>query len=51
MNKARRTQIERAFALIQEATEILSVVRDEEGEALDNLPDSLQDSERGQTMR
>ncbi len=50
MNKARRKEIERAIELIEQAREILEVVMDEEQEAFDNLPESLQCSERGETM-
>ena len=50
MNKQRRKELARAIALIEEAREILEAVKDEEQEALDNLPESLQQSERGETM-
>lgn len=50
MNKARRKEIARAIELIEEAREILENVRDEEQDAFDNLPESLQSSERGEAM-
>lgn len=50
MNKARRKEIARAIELMDEAREILEAVKDEEQEAFDNMPESLQCSERGETM-
>lgn len=57
MNKQRREKIEEARKLIEEATSkyndakgILEECRDEEQDAYDNLPQSLQSSERGETM-
>ena len=51
MNKARRKQIEAALELLQQASEIIAVVGDEEEEAFDNLPESIQESERGEKMQ
>ena len=50
MNKARRKEIARAIELMEQAREILESVRDEEQEAFDNMPESLQGSERGEAM-
>lgn len=50
MNKARRKEIARAIELIEQAREILETVMDEEQEAFDNMPESLQSTERGETM-
>lgn len=50
MNKQRRKEIAKAIALIEEAREILEATMDEEQEAFDNMPESLQYSERGETM-
>ena len=50
MNRVRRKQIQEAMELIQQAYEILSAVTEEEQEALDNLPESLQESEKGGQM-
>ena len=50
MNKARRKEIARAIELMDEAREILEAVKDEEQEAFDNMPESLQCSERGEAM-
>lgn len=55
MNKERRKRIEEASAKIAEAEaalqaaqEIIQEVRDGEESARENLPESLQDGERGQ---
>ena len=50
MNKQRRNEIKKALDLITEAAEILDIARDEEYDALNNLPESLQYSERGREM-
>ena len=50
MNKARRKAIKEACELIQRATEIITEVRDEEDEALNNLPESFQYGEKGEAM-
>lgn len=50
MNKARRKEIARAIELMDEAREILEAVMEEEQEAFDNMPESLQCSERGEAM-
>ena len=50
MNKERRKELEAIDALIATAKERLEMVRDAEQEAFDNLPDSLQQGERGQAM-
>lgn len=47
MNKQRRTKINEALVLIDRAREILEEVRDEEQESFDNLPEGLQEGERG----
>lgn len=58
MNRERRKdlaaiikKLEELDALREEIKEQLEAVRDEEQEALDNMPESLQDSERGQQMQ
>lgn len=43
--------IERFEEIKAEAIDQLSEIRDEEQEAYDNLPESLQDSERGENMQ
>jgi hypothetical protein len=58
MNKQRRkelaailSKLEELENLRSEIKERLEAVRDEEQEALDNLPESLQESERGEQMQ
>ena len=58
MNRDRRKalkvvlgQMEELTAKIEEVKEALQEVIDEEEEALGNLPESIQDSERGETMQ
>lgn len=51
MNAKRRKEILKAIDLINEAREILEYVAEEEQEAFDNLPESLQYSERGDRMQ
>lgn len=51
MNKARRKELEKAFDLCCEAQEILEVVKEEEQEAYDNLPESFQNGQRGEEMQ
>ena len=50
MNAQRRKDIAKAIVLIEEAIAILDNVAEEEREAFDNLPESLQYSERGEQM-
>lgn len=50
MNAQRRKEIAKAIALIEDAIAILDSVAEEEREAYDNLPESLQYSERGERM-
>lgn len=58
MNKARRKDLaqvvrmlEELDALREEIRERLASVQEEEEEAFDNLPESLQESERGEQMK
>lgn len=51
MNKQRRKQLTEAIGLIRQAAEIIADVKDEEQEALDNLPESLQESQRAEAMQ
>lgn len=58
MNKLRRKEIfeiqgllKNAQALFEESMERLETVRDEEQEYLDNMPESLQDGEKGETAQ
>lgn len=51
MNKERRERIIASLYLLQQACEIIAEVGDEEEEAFDNLPESIQESERGEKMQ
>lgn len=50
MNKERRKQLDKAIAMLDEAKSIIESVRDEEQDAFDNMPESLQAGERGEKM-
>lgn len=58
MNNKRRAEVKRimqklkddVYSLLDKAREELEIVRDDEQEAYDNLPDSLQYSEKGNDM-
>ena len=57
MNKARRKDLANIVAMLEELDAIreqireqLAGIRDEEQEAFDNMPESLQESERGEQM-
>lgn len=51
MNKTDRKELERAIGLIQEAIEIIENVSESEEEKLNNMPDSLQYSEKGEKIQ
>lgn len=51
MNKERRKAIVHALEMINKARSILEQVRDEENDAYENMPASLQESDRGITMQ
>ena len=51
MNTKRREIIERSLSLLRKAFDDLEMVRDEEEEAYDNMPEGLQESERGEMMQ
>lgn len=51
MNKERRKQLTRAHDMLEEIKGILSSVKEEEEESHANMPDSLQDSEKGEAMQ
>ena len=50
MNKARRKQLEKVVEVLTAQMEELEAIKDEEQEAFDNLPESIQYGERGETM-
>lgn len=51
MNSYRRNKLHRAVNALDEAYYIVSAVSEEEETAYDNLPESLQESEKGETMQ
>jgi|WetSurMetagenome_2_1015567.scaffolds.fasta_scaffold332953_2 hypothetical protein len=50
MNKERRKRIEHALTALNKAQEILEEVKSDEQDALNNIPDNLQATERSSTM-
>lgn len=50
MNKQRRKSIQEVMTKLEELKEQLDYILSDEQEAFDNLPESLQDSERGNAM-
>jgi phage shock protein A len=51
MNNERRKRIADVVSKLEEAKEELDSLRDEEQEAYDNTPESLQESDRGYAMQ
>lgn len=51
MNQDRRNRLEKIQGLIDDAMAQLEQIREEEQEAFDNMPESFQDGERGETMQ
>ena len=47
MNKERRRRLGNVYAALQAAKDELEWIREEEQDAYDNLPESLQDDDRG----
>lgn len=50
MNKLGRKQIEAIISKLEDLRDEIEALKDEEQEKYDNLPESLQDSERGETF-
>lgn len=50
MNADRRKRLRQAAALLSEAKELISNVQEEEQEAYDNMPESLQAGDKGTKM-
>ena len=50
MNKNRRKRIEDAVSSLMDLRDELESICEEEQESFDNLPESLQSSEKGETM-
>ena len=51
MNNKRRKEISRVVDALTEISNTLSILAEEENEAFDNLPESLQESSRGDDMQ
>lgn len=51
MNKDRRKNLATIIETLEAMKSSLEDVRDEEESAFDNLPESIQESERGETMQ
>lgn len=51
MNKQRRATIDKINSLFTDALEMLQEVIEEEQEAFDNLPEGIQESERGEKIQ
>lgn len=50
MNKARRKWLQSVIDALEEQKGELESIQEEEQEAFDNMPEGLQDSDRGQTI-
>ena len=50
MNNTRRKSIQHVIDRLEELRQEIETLQEEEQSALDNLPESLQESERGQAM-
>ncbi len=50
MNKYRRTKLSDTIALLYRAISYLENIYEEEQNAFDNMPESIQESERGEIM-
>ena len=50
MNDERRKLITEAIDLVEQAKNLLNAAKEEEQECFDNLPEGIQQSERGQLM-
>ena len=50
MNKARRATMAEALEQLRRAHELVELIKDEEREAYDNMPEGLQASDGGQEM-
>lgn len=51
MNKVRRNALEQIIVKLTECRTELENLKDEEQECFDNLPEALQDSEKGEAMQ
>lgn len=51
MNAKRRKEIQSIIAILENANERVSRLRDEEEDAFNNLPESLQETDKGEDMQ
>lgn len=51
MNNSRRAELRAVIAVIESAIEKVESVKDDEQMSYDNLPEGIQDSDRGETMQ
>ena len=51
MNKARRAELSLVAEMVEQCRDHVDALQRQEEEAFDNLPESLQDSERGSAMQ
>ena len=51
MNKARRKQIAAAIGILETVKETIEDIRGAEEDAYDNLPESIQESDKGEEMQ
>ena len=49
MNKDRRAELDKALNLLHDAAEAIEMCKDEEQEYYDNMPESLQQGDKGST--
>ena len=50
MNQMKRNILRKARSMLENASELVIQVRDDEQDSFDNLPEGIQESERGQKM-
>lgn len=50
MNDARRKELDKAIAALEEAKSIVENIKSEEQDAFDNMPEGFQQGDRGQMM-
>jgi len=51
MNKQRRERVEEAIIMLETLKQTVEEIRDEEETTYDNLPESIQESDRGEEMQ
>ena len=50
MNKQRREKLSQVSSLLKRAVSVVEQVKDEEQDSFDNLPENLQNGDRGEAM-